>query len=680
MNGTGKIGASHRARNAVVYVRQSTSVQVRDHAESTARQYGLAEVATGLGWPSEAVSVVDADLGVSGRFGSDRAGFAQLVSQVCLGEVGAIFGLEVSRLARSSGEFARLLELARLTDTLLIDGDGVYDLTDVNDRLLLGLKGTMSETELHLLAGRMHGAKLAAAERGELRFPLPVGYVYDDEGVVVMDPDEQVRAAVADLFAAFCATGSAYRVVGEFAGRPFPMRAYGGAWAGQLRWGRLGHYRVLDALGNPFYAGTYTYGRSYMERKVRPDGTVRSVRRYRPRSEWPVVIYDHHEGYITWQNFLDNEAKLSANRTHHGARPAREGTPLCQGIVYCGACGMRMGTHYRGAVVSYQCVEGRRESMATEACRTVPTHTVDDAVAALLLEAVKPDQIELALATADEVTRRHTSAHRAAELAVDRARYEADRAERAFHAVEPENRLVARSLEARWEAKLAALAEAEASLATARQSRPALPERDSLLALAADLPRLWHAPETSPRDRKRLLRALVSDVTLVPTPDDPSLARIGVRWHTGVTDEITVARPGHGRTPDEALALIRELGSTTSNDVIAEKLNAEGLTTGKGKPFTAAGVARVRGYYEIRAPRTVPLREGEITVPDAARRLGVSADAIYNWLKNGQTPGRLAMYGRWCIPWDECTQAVYRAKVATSVRLKSRPQPEGGAV
>ncbi|MGH8895405.1 MAG: recombinase family protein, partial [Actinomycetes bacterium] len=516
---------------------------------------------------------------------------------------------------------------------------------------------------------------------GELRFPLPVGYVYDDEGAVVVDPDEEVRAAVADLFAAFAATGSAYGAVGEFRGRPFPLRAYGGAWAGQLRWGRLGHYRVLDALTNPAYAGAYAYGRSYMEPRVAPDGTVRRVRRYRPRSEWPLLIQGHHEGYITWQQFLDNEARLAANRTSRGARPPREGPPLCQGVVYCGACGMRMGTHYRsGVYTSYQCSEGRREAGTTAGCRGVPTATVDDAVAALVLEAVEPEQIELALAAADEVSRRHTSTHRAAELAVERARYEAERAERAFHLVEPENRLVARTLEQRWEARLAVLAEAESGLVTARESRPPLPERDRLLALAADLPRLWHAPETSPRDRKRLLRALVSDVTLVPTPDDPSIARIGVRWHTGATDEVTVARPGHGKTPDAALAIIRELGATTDNDVIAEKLNAEGLATGKGKPFTAAAVARVRGYYNVRAPRTVPLRDGEITVPDAARRLAVSADAIYNWLKNGQTPGRLALRGRWCIAWNEETEAVYRAKVAASVRLKPRPELQGGAV
>src|SRR6266545_7149874 len=340
------------------------------------------------------------------------------------------------------------------------------------------------QAELHLLAGRLQGAKLAAAARGELRFPLPVGYVYDRDGACVIDPDAEVHAAVADLFAAFSQTGSAYKVVGEFTGRKFPLRAYGGTWAGQLRWGHLNHARVLDALTNPCYAGVYVYGRSYMQRRVLPDGSVRATRRYRPRAEWPLVLYDHHEGYISWQQFLDTEAKLARNHTKAGARPAREGEPLCQGIIYCGACGLRMTTQYRfGKHACYTCQPARRDGLATPACRAVPAATVDQAVGRLLLEAVTPQQLQLALAAADEVATRHTRTHRAAELAVERARYEADRAERAFSLVEPDNRLVARTLESRWEAKLAALAEAEAALQTARQAKPPLPDRDQLLAL-----------------------------------------------------------------------------------------------------------------------------------------------------------------------------------------------------
>jgi DNA invertase Pin-like site-specific DNA recombinase len=682
VNGESKISRSHLARAAVVYVRQSTLVQVRDHAESTARQYGLAGVAVGLGWAAEDVVVVDADLGVSGRFGADRDGFRQLVARVCLGEVGAVFGLEVSRLARSSAEFTRLLELARLTDTLLVDGDGVYDLGDVNDRILLGLKGTMSEVELHLLAGRLHGAKLAAAGRGDLRAPLPVGFVYDGEDRVVFDPDEQIRGVVGDLFAEFTRTGSACAVVAAFgkAGRLFPQRAYGGVWAGQLRWGKLTHSRVVQALHNPGYAGAYTYGRSQDVRRVTPDGAVKTLRRKRPRGQWLVVIPDHHEGYISWQQYLDNEAKLAANQTKAGARPPREGTALCQGIVHCGACGARMGTRYRPRRPPiYVCV-GWKDNARTPDCRSVIASTVDEAVARLLLATVTGEQISLALAAADEVAERHTRSHRAAELAVERARYDADRAERAFTLVEPSNRLVARTLEQRWETRLAALAQAEAALITAHAAKPPLPDRDSLTALAADLPRLFNDPATSPRDRKRLLRTLIADITVLPDPDSTT-CRIGIRWHTGATDEITLDRAGPGRTPQAALDRIRAHGATKTSTVLAAELNAAGLRTGKGHPFTAAAVARIRDTYTIRAPRTVPLHDGEISVQRAAAELGITADAITNWLRNGQAPARKGASGRWCIPWDPATQALYRQKVAESFRLKpTQPTTAGGAV
>ena len=344
MRGTEKITASHLDRVALIYIRQSSMAQVRDNTESTARQYALADEAVRLGWPRPQVEVIDADLGLSGRSADHRSGFKDLVGRVCLGEVGAIFGLEVSRLARSSADLSRLLELARLTDTLVVDSDGTYDLASFNDRLLLGLKGTMSEAELHFLAGRLQGAKRAAAERGELRFPLPVGFVYDNEGATVIDPDAEVQAAVADLFAAFRAGGSAYQVVAALRGRRFPLRAYGGVWAGQLHWGRLTHARVLGVLANPAYAGTYVFGRYHSRRVVEPDGTVRTKVTERAREDWPVVIHGHHPGYISWDDYLANQARLAANLTNAGARPPREGQALCQGIMTCGSCGRPMTT------------------------------------------------------------------------------------------------------------------------------------------------------------------------------------------------------------------------------------------------------------------------------------------------------------------------------------------------
>src|SRR6266851_243462 len=321
MSTPNKIRATHLQRTAIVYVRQSTMAQVRDNRESQARQYGLVEEAARLGWPASKIDVIDADLGISGRSAERRTGFREVVSRVCLGEVGAIFGLEVARLARSNADLARLLELARLTDTLVIDADGVYDLREFNDRLLLGLKGAMSEAELHILAGRLHGAKRAAAERGELRFALPVVYVRDAEGATIIDPDQEVTAAVADVFAAFQATGSAYGVVGAFTSRRFPRRAYGGAWAGELRWGRLTHSRVLGVLSNPAYGGAYVYGRYRSRRTVAPDATIATKMVELPRSEWAVVIHYHHPGYIDWETFLRNVARLQRNRTNAGARP-----------------------------------------------------------------------------------------------------------------------------------------------------------------------------------------------------------------------------------------------------------------------------------------------------------------------------------------------------------------------
>lgn len=670
MRGAEKIAAGHRERIALIYIRQSSMAQVRENTESTARQYALADEAVRLGWPRSQVEVIDADLGLSGRSTEGRFGFKDLVGRVCVGEVGAIFGLEVSRLARSSADLSRLLELARLTDTLVVDSDGIYDLANFNDRLLLGLKNQMSEAELHLLAGRLQGAKRAAAERGELRFPLPVGLVYDDEGATVIDPDAEVQAAVADVFAAFRAGGSAYQVVAAFKGLRFPLRAYGGVWAGQLRWGRLTHSRVLGILANPAYAGVYVFGRYHSRRVVEPDGTVRTKITELPREEWPVVIHDHHPGYISWDDYLANQARLAANLTHAGARPPREGHALCQGIISCGSCGRPMSTRYhRNGHAAYECSASKADQMSTSTCRSITAVTVDEAVAERLLDALNPEEVALALAAADEVADRRVRRSRAAELAVERARYEAQRAERAFHACEPENRLVARSLETRWEQRLVALADAEKALAEAEAATPPLPSRAELEALTTDMAALWHAPTTAPRDRKRLLRTLIADVTLLPEPDDGK-ARIGIRWHTGASDELVVARRMRvnewRRTDPAAIDLARTLAHLSNRD-LAERLNQDGYTTGAGRPFDRMAVANLRQYHRV--PPAGLLHEGEVTVSEVARRVGVGHGAVIHWINQGWLTARRGLNGQWCIPFGPAVEADCRARVARSAHI-----------
>jgi len=680
VNGEQKITGFHRERLAVVYLRQSSMAQVRDHTESTMRQYGLAGEAERLGWALADVHVIDTDLGISGRFGVTREGFKDLVSMVCRGEVGAILGIEISRLARSNADVARLIEFARITDTLLIDSDGIYDPADVNDRMLLGLKSTMGEMELHVMAGRLQEAKRACAARGELRTPLPVGYVRDEHGEpgsdVLIDPDAEVQAAIADVFAGFAATGSAYGVVAVFAGRRFPLRAYGGAWAGQLRWGHLTHARVVGILRNPVYAGAYVHGRYGSRRSVDEDGTVHTSLFERPRAEWPVLIKDHHQGYITWADYLASEAKLAANRTNAGARPPREGSALCQGIIACGSCGKPMRTNYHtDQRPAYEC-SSRADRLTTPTCRSVAAATVDDTVARVLLDALTPGQVALALSAADEVSGRHQRVSRAAELAVERARYDAGRAERAFCQVEPENRLVARSLEARWEERLAALAEAGQQLDTARDTLPPLPGRAELEKLAADLPALWHAPATSNKDRKRLLRTLIADVTLLPQTDT-SKVRIGIRWHTGATDELIVARAIHPgtakRSPSPAIQMIRDLGPATPPAELAERLNAAGLRTGHGRPFDVKAVEWIRHAYKIPAP--APYAPGEISPADAAQRLGCSTGVIYHWLSTGQLTARRGTGSRLCIPWDDEVQAGCRTRIGQSAHLARAARP-----
>jgi DNA invertase Pin-like site-specific DNA recombinase len=678
-----KITDSHLERRAMVYLRQSSPAQVRFNVRSTERQYALADEAAKLGWEAERIVVIDGDLGISGRDAHAREGYKELVGRVCLGEVGAIFGLEISRLARSNADLQRLLELCGLTDTLVVDTDGIYDLHDFNDRLLLGLKAQMSEAELHIITSRLQGAKRAAAERGELRFPLPVGYVYDEEGRTIVDPDQEVQAAIADVFAAFERTGSAYGVVGAFKGRRFPKRAYGGAWAGELRWGALTHPRVLGVLSNPCYAGAYVFGRYRSRRAVRPDATITTKITELPRAQWPVLIREHHQGYIRWETYLANEQRLAANDTHSGQRPPREGRAICQGMLRCGACGGSMTTLHRREGSYYECGHSRADHINTPACRSVKTTVVDALLARRVIDALAPEEIALALAAADQVADRRARSTRAVELRIERARYDAVRAERAFHACEPENRLVARSLETRWEQKLRELAEAEAELA--EQTKPApQPSREQIEKLARDLTKLWAAQSTSEKDRKRLLRTMIADITLTSQPTGGEL-RVGIRWRSGATEQHTVQRPKTRqeviRTPAEAIELTRRLAPDHTNPQIAEQLNAARLHAGTGGPFAAEHVQWIRWRHKIPYPTTWA-RDGEQTVSQIAETFGISDGTVYAWISTGKLTARRGPGNRLFVTFDPGVEQKCRRLVASSVHLpiETKIRAAGGAV
>ena len=613
-----------------------------------------------------------------------REAYKELVGRVCLGEVGAILGLEVSRLARSSAETQRLLEYCGLTDTLVIDTDGIYDLRDFNDQLVLGVKGQLAQAELHMMGVRLQGAKRHAAERGELRFPLPVGLVYDADGRTIIDPDEEVKAAIADVLKAFAQTGSAYGVVGVFAGRRFPRRAYGGAWAGELRWGKLTHARVLGVLRNPSYAGTYVFGRYRYRRLVRPDGIITTSMVELPRAEWAVVIHDHHEGYISWEQFLANQERLAQNNTRKGQRPPREGHALCQGIVRCGACGGSMTTLHRREGSYYECGHSRADHVNTPGCRQVKATVVDGLVARRLLQALAPEEIALALAAADEHQDRRARSDRALELRVERARYEAIRAERAFHQCDPENRLVARSLETRWEHKLRELADAEAALAQHPAPRTE-PSRAQLEALVRDLPNLWASTTTSAKDRKRLLRALIADVTITSQPTGNEL-QIGIRWRSGAAEQHTTRRPlSHNeitRTPPQTVTLITQLAKTGhTNTEIAGELQAAGIRTGKDLPFTAHAVRHIRRTHHIRAAAR-PSRHRDLTVTEVGARLGVSPGVIYYWIRHGQLAAQRSDTNRLQIRLGPDIEQECRARIADSAHIPAQTKitATGGAV
>jgi DNA invertase Pin-like site-specific DNA recombinase len=648
-----KITEQHRNRPAYIYVRQSTHAQVLHHQESTERQYALRAMALELGWSESAIRTLDRDLGMTGTEMTRREDFKTLVEDVSMGQVGAVFALEVSRLARSNLDWHRLLQLCALTATLVIDEDGCYDPSDFNDGLLLGLKGTMAQAELHFLHARLQGGKLNKAKKGELRFPLPVGYGYDQHGRIVPDADEEVRGAVEMVFRLFRETGSAYAVVHRFTegGLRFPKRAYGGAWDGKIIWGRLSHSRVLGVLKNPSYAGMYVFGRYQYRREISLDGEVRKRMQAVAMSAWRVSLEQHHEGYITLEEFMNNQERLQKNRTNSEetvlSGPAREGLALLQGLLLCGACGHALTVRYRGnggIYPTYQCNLLRREGLATKSCMVFRCDLLDGVIAEEMLKALQPAELELALAALHELESRDQAILRQWQMRLERAEYEVALAERRYQEVDPANRLVAGTLERRWNDALLHLdgVKKEAAEFQRQEAHVATPEQKAkVLALARDLPRLWHASTTQSKDRKRMLRLLIKDIT-VEKPANQKQLLVHIRWQGGACSDITVPLPPNiadrVRYPSAVVDRIRELARTLPDGEIADQLNGEGQASAKGRPYTVKIIQWIRCRYRI--PPAELKKPEELTVQQVAKRFGASDQVVYYWIEHSMIQSR----------------------------------------
>jgi DNA invertase Pin-like site-specific DNA recombinase len=650
-----KITRRHLSRQALIYVRQSSPTQVQRHPESARRQYGLAERAQRLGWSAEQIAIIDEDQGKSGAGSAaahEREGFGRLVSAVGLGAVGIILVLEVSRLARNSAEWYRLLELAALAGALIADEDGIYDPRQFNDRLVLGLRGTISEVELHCIQARLQGARMSKARRGEFPLPLPVGFVRNREGEIELDPDQEVQGALRTIFAQFERLGTVTKVLYFFRdhGLRMPRRLYSGPNRGDLIWAKPTYQMLHLVLINPAYAGAYAYGRRQRENAALGFGPPGQRRRF-ALDALDVLLRDHHPPYLSWEDYLRNRATLRDNTrqfaTSRGA--PQPGPALLHGIVVCGRCGCRMQVHYSTSSPSYLC-RTRRRRYGEPVCQSLSLAHVDQAVSAAFLAVIRPAEIEALLALSEEFDREQAQVQRQWQLRLERARYEAERAHRQYDQCEPENRLVARELETRWNEKLRAVAELEEEHRR-EQSRGLLPlteeEKGLLRSLVGDVATLWRAPETTVEDRKRLLRCLIREVVL--TRDDGAkgaggLTSIRISWESGAWTELPTHRPSTGelaRTPGAALERIRELAPRLPDERIADVLNAEGLTTRQGLPWTMLRVHHIRKNHQIPTgcpamPHDGQIRgDGLVPLRTAARLLGVTPSALDHWRKWG---------------------------------------------
>lgn len=656
-----KIQPSHLQRCAYVYVRQSTATQVACNREPTDRQYKLLDRAVQLGWPKHQVKTVDEDLAQSGTSTANRHGFDRMTAEVALGHVGLILSIEVSRVARNNADWYRLLDLCGVTDTLIGDEDGLYHPGLFNDRLLLGLKGTMAEAELHVIRARLDGGIRNKAKRGELRRGLPVGLIWGEEdGEVLFHPDQAVTGAIRTVLEKFAEMGSVRQVWLWFRseGLSFPLQSNATA---EIQWITPSYTAIHNVLTNPAYAGAYTYGKTRHERYVDAAGQVRKRIRHLPRAAWAVLIPDHHRGFIDWETYQLNQARIGRNTRpgpHQAGGAVREGSALLQGLATCGRCGRRLRVYYQGknSTPGYYCASHSIVNGRGTWCLRVGGARIDEAVVRAFLEAITPAGTQAALLAEQDLQAEHDAQMGQWRLQVERAAYQAERAERRYRAVEPENRLVARTLEAEWEQRLSERTAAEAELARRERERPRCltdEQRQQIHALGADLQRVWEAPTTTDRDRKELLRTLLEEVNInLHRPE--SKAHMTLRWRGGAIHEFDVGlRSRHMpplRTDEDTIKLVRRLAAHYSDAMIAGIVNRQGRRTARGDRFTANKIGNLRRYWKIPRyePPSTPSTGELATVKKAAEILDIAPSTVHRWLSDGFIAGEQFTSG---APW-----------------------------
>jgi len=665
-----KIHAIHLQRDAYVYVRQSTGHQVRAHPESQRRQYALAEQARQLGFAH--VIVIDEDVGRSGTGRHERPGFGQLLAAVCEGRVGAVFALEASRLARNNRDWHHLIDLCALTETLLIDDDGIYDPRQLNDRLVLGMKGSMAEYELGLMRQRARQAFEAKIQRGHVMWEVPVGFVRTRDDRIEKHADRHVQHAVAGVFQKFRELGSARQTMLWYHEAQLPLPEVCPGTLGQdILWRLPSEHRIHQMLRNPCYAGALVYGRT-AAKIVIVDGRARQSHRQRqPVAQWRILLLDNHSGYISWEEFLHIQQLLEANRHRlqgEAGGAAKRGPALLSGLLRCGRCGRKLYVAYSGTtgrVPRYIC-HGGRINRGSSSCLTVGGLRVDRAVEAAVLDAIQPAGVIAAVEALERLRAEHDLTRQALTLAVEKARYEAQRAQRQYDRVDPDNRLVAGELERRWNGTLVQVAEAEARLATLEGQQFILSEeqRHGLLTLGHDLATVWRHPAASEALKKRILRTVLHEI-MVHTTQQPPVHVLHLHWHGGVHTEVRVARNTagkHGRATDnDVIEVIRELSKVCRDLTIAATLNRLGYRTGTGKTWRAHSVASVR--YQYRLPNFAKGTDW-LTRAQAAQHVGVSATVLKRLIGQGILPARQVVPS---APWIIQRADLDRAPVLAAV-------------